>query len=49
MQKMNFIEELLTGKGFKDADSQPPLYFRTTSEMLDEFNLSGKEKASELL
>ena len=32
---------LMDSKGFDDADNQPPLYFRNTREMLDEFKYLG--------
>ncbi|MEF9951231.1 MAG: PolC-type DNA polymerase III [Clostridium sp.] len=32
---------LMAGKGFSDADSQPPLYYKSTREMLDEFSYLG--------
>ena len=40
---------LMATKGFEDADNQPPLYFRTTEEMLEEFAYLGRETAERVV
>ncbi|MBU3189253.1 PolC-type DNA polymerase III [Clostridium bowmanii] len=40
---------LMAGKGFSDADDQPPLYFKTTNEMLREFAYLGEKKCREVV
>jgi len=40
---------LQAGLGYEDCDDQPPLYFKTTDEMLAEFGYLGAKKAHEVV
>ncbi|WP_242941975.1 PolC-type DNA polymerase III [Desulfonispora thiosulfatigenes] len=44
-----FRKIIMTGKGFSDADDQPPLYLKTTEEMLAEFSYLGETESKEVV
>ncbi|WP_294185943.1 PolC-type DNA polymerase III [uncultured Clostridium sp.] len=44
-----FRRIIMAGQGFSDCDNQPPLYLKTTEEMLKEFSYLGQEVAKEVV
>ena len=54
---VHFLEEkdeafrriIMAGQGFSDSDNQPPLYLKTTEEMLKEFSYLGNNEAKEVV
>ncbi|HZJ83427.1 MAG TPA: PolC-type DNA polymerase III, partial [Clostridia bacterium] len=44
-----FRRILMSGQGFSDADHQPPLFLKTTKEMLDDFKYLGEEVAMDVV
>ncbi len=44
-----YREVLMAGQGYTDFDKQPPLYYKTTDEMLHEFSYLGEEICHEVV
>ncbi len=44
-----FRKIIQAGQGYEDAESQAPLYFRTTDEMLEEFSYLGEDTARRIV
>ena len=44
-----YREILMAGQGYRDADMQPPLYLKTTDEMLSDFAYLGEEMAKRVV
>jgi len=44
-----YREVLMAGQGYTDFDKQPPLYYKTTQEMLEEFSYLGDYRCREVV